>query len=323
MTAACPGIILRGDLPDTQVSTESRPVVIQVTGFYDGKELSPTSDPVPIDYPPTADSDFSSLCPDLRGTPSTNPSPELETGIGAYVTTAPDYAATWWDRESSILTVWFATEDVSAHRQAIAELAGDEPVCVAGGARYSEDELLEASQLLNEIRDSRGLPIATMGYGVGGLSNRIDLPLEELDPGTKATIVEQVGDRVVLYPFMETIAAPLTDLPAPVTAVEGDVEILTSRIRVAGGMDALGLFRLKYDSELNCVYFGDGSDSDRTVPMWPFGYSATSDPMTVYDYDGNQVASEGDQLELGGGGVDGGFVDGNLCGADSVWIVNR
>jgi hypothetical protein len=323
MTGACPGIILRGDLPEAIAASGSQAIVIEVTGFYDGKELAPTSDPVVVDYPPMAESDFSSLCPDLRGTPSINPSVELETEIGAYVTTAPDYAATWWDRESSILTVWFATDDVSAQQQAIADIAGDEPVCVAGGARYSEAELLEASQLLNEIRDTRGLPIATMGYGVGGLSNRIDLPLEELDPGTRAAIAEQVGDRVVLYPFMETIDAPLTDLPAPVPAVDGDVEILTSRIRVAGGMDALGQFTLKYDPDLNCVYFAEGADSDRTVPVWPFGYSATSDPMTVYDYDGGLVASGGDQLELGGGNVEAGFVDGNTCGADSAWIVNR
>lgn len=47
--------------------------------------------------------------------------------------------------------------------------------------------------------------------------------------------------------------APLSDLPDPILAVEGDVDILTSRVRIGGGMDALGIFEVLYDPELNCV----------------------------------------------------------------------
>jgi hypothetical protein len=114
-------------------------------------------------------------------------------------------------------------------------------------------------------------------------------------------------------------------LPEPIFAVEGDVDILTSRVRSGGGMAALGVFELRYDPELNCVYFPGSEEGDegRTVPVWPFGYSATSDPMTAYDYDGNPVVSDGDTIDLGGGFVGIEFVDGNTCGADSVWIVSR
>jgi hypothetical protein len=90
-------------------------------------------------------------------------------------------------------------------------------------------------------------------------------------------------------------------------------------------MDALGEFTIGYDAELNCVYFpGDENGAGgRTVPVWPFGYSATSSPLVIYDYDGNVLAGEDDEIELGGGFVAAGFVEGNTCGAAGAWIVNR
>jgi hypothetical protein len=35
------------------------------------------------------------------------------------------------------------------------------------------------------------------------------------------------------------------------------------------------------------------------------------------------VVTEGESIELGGGFVGVDFVDGNTCGADGAWIVNR
>ena len=325
MTGACPGIVLEGDIDPGRISSEDNPTVVQVGGTYDGRALYSAAEPVAVEYPPNEQIVFASLCPDLQGTPLVDPDVELEQGVASYAQAQPDYAAWWWDREAAVLTVWFKGDDISAHQAAIAKVAGDEPVCVAGGARFSEAELLEASELLNDFRDSRGLALATFGYGVGGLSNRIDVPLEEIDSETRAALTELVGDRVVPYPYIEMTDASLADLPEPIPAVEGDVDILTSRVRSGGGMDALSTFELRYDAELNCVYspgFAEGG-RDRSVLVWPFGYSATSDPMTVYDYDGNPVASEGDAIELAGGGVDIEFIEGNTCGADGAWIVNR
>jgi hypothetical protein len=324
-TGACPGIILAGDIDPELIASEDDTTFVQVSGRYDGRAVVPTSDPVPVEFPPADEQDFDSLCPDLHGTPSINPDETLTGAVSSYATSQPDYAALWWDRERAVITVWFKGEDVSAHVAAIEDLAGDEPVCVVGGAEYSEAELIEAADLLNSFTDSRGMPIATAGYGVGGLSNRIDLSLEEIDTETRAALAELVGDRVTLYPFIEMTDAPLSQLPEPVPAVDGDVEILTSRIRAGGGMDALGNFELGYDPDLDCVYFAgsETGDTGRTVPVWPFGYSATSSPMTVYDYDGNPVVTEGESIELGGGFVGVDFVDGNTCGADGAWIVNR
>ncbi len=104
--------------------------------------------------------------------------------------------------------------------------------------------------------------------------------------------------------------------------MEGDVEILTSNVRNAGGMAALGYFTVNYDPAMNCIYFTEPSATERMVPVWPFGYSATSNPVTVYDFDGAATATEGDQLELGGGNVGVGPLEGNTCGADSAWIVS-
>jgi hypothetical protein len=77
-----------------------------------------------------------------------------------------------------------------------------------------------------------------------------------------------------------------------------------------------------YDSEQNCIYLAPAGEQARTVPVWPFGYSATNDPVEIFDYDGEFVAGQGHTLELGGGAVDVSLIDGNRCGAVSAWIVN-
>ena len=325
MTGACPGIVLDGEIDPDLVASEENPVVVEVTGRYDGRSLLASSAPVQVEYSANAPVEFDSLCPDLQGTSRINPDETLIQAITDYAGGQPDYAAMWWDRNSAALTVWFKGDDVSAHQEAIGRMAGDEPICVAGGARFSETELLEASELLNGFVDSRGFPLATSGYGLGGRENRIDLPVEEMDAETRDALAELVGERVIPHPYIYMLDAPLAELPEPVPTVEGDVEILTSRTRFGGGMAALGLFTVAYDAELNCIYFpGDEGGGDRrTVPVWPFGYSATSSPLTIYDYDGNLVAGKGDEIELGGGHVEVGFVQGNTCEAAGAWIVNR
>ncbi len=319
----CPGIALEGDAGSVVTSAEDGPVVVQVIGWYDGSRLLAAAEPAVADFPPLEEVTFDSLCPDLQGTPSVNPDEGLTERVNEYAMRQPDYAALWWDAKSSTITVWLKG-DASAHQVAIAEIAGDEPVCVAGGARFSEAELLEAMDLLGGFVDSRGLPLPTSGYGVMGTQNFIDVTVDEIDTATRASLADLVGERVNLYAFVETLDVPLSGLPAPVPTVAGDVDILTDRIRLSGGMDALGTFELRYDPDLNCVYFTGTEDGDggRTVPVWPFGFSATRSPMTVYDFDAVPVAAEGDTLELGGGFVGAQSVDGNPCGAESAWIVS-
>jgi hypothetical protein len=325
MTAACPGIILVGEIDPALVSSESEPIVIAVSGSYDGRSLLADSPPMAADYPPITALEFDSLCPDLEGTRSVDPNSAQMESVTAYATAQPDYAALWWDQERAIFTIRFKSDDISVHQEAISELAAGEPVCVVGGADFSEAELMEASARLNGFKDSTGQPMATFGYSVGGLSNRIDVPVEMIDAETRMALADVFGEMVAPYPFIESVEVSLADLPEPIPVVAGDVEILTSRTRLGGGMAALGLFEVRYDPELNCMYFtgSEEGDAGRTVPVWPFGYSATSSPLIVYDYDGNQVGGEGDTLELGGGFVGVELVDGDTCGADGAWIVNR
>jgi hypothetical protein len=321
-TGACPGIILDGEIDPAMISTEGNPVVIQVTGLYDGSTLAPSTAPEAIEYPLLVEPEFDSRCPGLRGTPSVNPDERLQTAIGGYVEQQSDFVEMWWDRGTAVLTVWFKGEDVSAHQEAIDALAAGEPVCVAGGARFSQAELNEASNLIQGFRDSSGQPLATPGYSVGGLDNRINLFVEQIDAPTRDALTELVGDRVVIYPFIELLEDDLSTLPEPATVVAGDVDILTNSVRNAGGMAALGYFTVNYDPELNCIYFTEPGSTARIVPVWPFGYSATSDPVTVHDFDGAPIATEGDQMELGGGNVGVGPLEGNTCGANSAWIVS-
>ncbi len=321
-TGACPGILHIGDLDPGLVSAAERATVVRVTGTYDGRTVTPSADPEVLAYPLLADPDFSSLCPGLRGTSSVNPDEDMQTAIAGYIERQSDFAEMWWDRESAILTVWFKGEDVASHQTAIETLANGEPVCVAGGAQFSQVELMEASDLIQDFRDSRGEPLATAGYAVGGLDNRINLSVEEIDSATRVALTDLVGDRVVIYPFIEMLDGDLSAMPAPVPVVEGDVDILTNNTRNAGGMAALGHFTLSYDPDLNCVYFGEANSTERIVPVWPFGYSATSEPLTIHDFDGAPIAVEGDQLELGGGNVGVGHLEGNTCDATSAWIVS-
>jgi hypothetical protein len=213
-------------------------------------------------------------------------------------------------------------DDVAIHRTALAAAAGEEGICVAGGARYTERELGEAMEDLRNVVDSRGEPLTTPGYGTNTIANRIDMFVDVLDPKTRQAVSDAVGDRVVLSAYIELIDRSLADLPDPVPVVEGNIDILTSSFRMAGGMDALGRFVVRYDSDSNCLFFEE-EGGGRTVPVWPFGYTARNDPVAVYDYDGRFVVGEGETLEVGGGFVEAGFVEGNACGATGAWIVNR
>lgn len=324
MNGKCPGIILEGDLaPEFFQPVAQHPPVIRIQGSYDGARLIPTTPAVRISpHPPFGLGSFASLCPGMTGTGGPNPYVE---NLTSYTQSVPDtFAAMWWDQNTSVMTVWFVGDDVEGHRSAIeAALGPTDGVCVAGGARFSEADLLEAMDLLAAITDRRG-DLATGGYGIYPLANRIAFNIQEIDAALRQVIANTVGERVVSSPYLEVINDTLADLPAPVSAVPGNVDLLTNRLRYGGAMDAQDQFRVGYDSALNCIYF-DGSEAGpqgRTVPVWPFGYSAINDPVEIYDYDGGLIATQGTVLELGGGFVDVGFVDGNTCGAVSAWIVS-
>ena len=313
----CPGVIVEGlaELPAG--------AVVRVTGSYDGARLFASQPAEDVSDEFGQEPHFSSLCPNLEGSPNLNPPEPVVAAITAYGEEhASEFAGTWWDSQTRVMTAWFVGDDVEAHRLALAEATGGATICVAGGARFSEAELLEAADGLAAFHTSNGGPLVTGGWGVDTVGNRVTVFVDEIDESTSSRIAAEFGERVELEAYIEIVTGTLAELPPPVLAVPGDVDIRTASTRSGGGMDALGRFVLAFDHERGCAYFGSAAGTgERVVPVWPFGYSARANPLTIYDFDGNVVAAEGDTLEVGGGNAP--ITDPNGdCGSSDAWIMN-
>lgn len=85
--------------------------------------------------------------------------------------------------------------------------------------------------------------------------------------------------------------------------------LVTQPAGPANGEDAQIRGFLRYDPKRDCVYLGppgvafrDRLD-ERTLPVWPHGYTAEGEAgeVRIYDEDGNLVAKEGDAITAGGG----------------------
>ncbi len=224
------------------------------------------------------------------------------------------------------MTIWPTGDDVSDHRAALEAAAGEnERVCVIGGADYTEAKLLRIQKQLLDLIDIEATAMSSSSLDT--LGNRIEVTVEYLDGTTRGQIEGEFGDAVVFIPFIEVLEGAIADLPEQVAARPGDVELLTQSTRGGGGMAALGTFEVAYDPDLNCVYFpGDGDitpDEGRTAPIWPFGYTAESSPLRIFDQDGRLVAREGDVIQVGGGYVGPPSDDRpEHCAATDVWIAS-
>ncbi len=319
----CAGITIDGDItpPDTDLP------VMKLTGWYDGAALTVTASEVP-DLSGLTDRDFTTPCEDLRGSGSVgNPPTDSEDAVWAYLETIPDrYAGRWWDATNGVMTIWMTGEDVADHRAALEAAAGEnERVCVIGGADYTEAALIDVQGQLFDVIDMEATALSSSSLDT--LGNRVEVTLEYLDAPTRAQIERQFGDAVVFIPFIEVLEGTIADLPDQVAARPGDVELLTNSTRAGGGMDALGTFEVRFDAERRCVYFVDGGDDTggdgRTVPIWPFGYTATAVPLQIFDQDGRLVAREGDVIQMGGGLVGPPSDDRpENCTATNVWIMS-
>ena len=316
----CAGIRLTGDI----ASPDTDPPVIQVTGWYDGAELSVTTSEIP-DLSPFAETDFSTPCEGLNGTASVNPPNDPFEAIVAYTETIPErFAGMWWDRASAVMTVWLVGSDLEEHRLAIEEAAGNNlTVCVTGDADFTEADLLDIQQRIHDIIDLQ--TTAMWATSVDTLTNRVEVMMEYLDGPTRKAVSDHFGNAVVFHAFLEILEGTIADLPDPVPARPGDVELLTQSNRAGGGMEALGTFEVEFDEELHFVYFpGDEFSADgssRIVPVWPFGYTAESNPLRIYDQAGELLAEEGDTIQMGGGFVEN-VTDQELCGSGGAWIMS-
>jgi hypothetical protein len=311
----CPGITVDGLSADALERIEGTGRLWAVEGVYDGVTLQVTGGPQPVERP---ESDFTTPCADLRGRHggSGGIDPAASDAIQRHLAAIPERnAGTWWDGDNAVMTVLLTGDDVSEHRAALEEAVGDRgTVCVVGGARWSMAELEQAQQRAMQIARDAGMGPWSASADV--VSNRVDLDVERSDEVTRDRIRKAAGDAVRVHAYLALRDATLDDLPAPPS--RGDVELETAQTRGAGGMEALGVFTLRYDQRGGCVYGEFGRD--RTGLLWPFGYHAESDPLRVYDEDGRLVAQDGDVLESGGGHVE--RDGGEVCGTREIWVMN-
>ncbi len=308
----CFGVAVAGDLADAVIGDPAH--TYRMVGDYDGRTVTLTEPPVRVDRPGLGEIDFSTPCEGLTGSGG----PGAVEPVQLYATGAEGYAGSWWDDDAGVFTVWFTGDDVSAHEAAIDELRGDGAVCVIGGADYTDAELRVAQgAVVDELAEEIGMSAA---WG-DTIRNRVVVDAEHVDP-TLLARVEQIHPGIEVLAFLEVLDGSVADLPPPTPVRPGDVELVTAEFRARGGMDALGLFTLRFDADLGCFFF-EGDDGARWLPVWPLGFSGHSGPPArVFDRDGEVYAAAGDQVEVGGGGSTSAPAGQETCGAANTWVLN-
>ena len=310
----CAGIPVTG-LSSAAIDALDQSLAWQVEGLHDGVTVRATGEPEPVDG---AEPDFTTPCADLRGQSSEagNPNVDAQEAVQRYLATIPDrHAGIWWDSSNSVLTVLLTGDDVDEHRAALEDAVGDRgTVCVVGGARWSFAELEQMQQRALDIAIAEGM--GPWGGGTDIVSNRVNLEVERSDAGTVDRIREEAGEAVRVRSFNRG-ARGHDRRPASTTQTRrrgvGDGQYPQ---RCGHGRAGHVHGPLRFRTALRHGEFA----SERVGLVWPFGYWAESDPLRVYDQDGQLVASEGDVLESGGGQVP---RDGpEVCGTSEAWVVN-
>jgi hypothetical protein len=272
--------------------------MVSLTGRYDGASIV-VSGGGAAEWTDVAEIDFTTPCKELRD--GGGASQTLDTGVSAVNRLIAQrkipLSGSWWDQDNGVYTVWLVG-DPEQHRAAIESAAGEMPVCVTGGAHWTQKELEKAQRGAMRRLEPTGL----MWYSsTDTFGNRAVLVVEAIDQKQLGDIESRFHDRAEVDAFIELLEDDLTDLPDPVPAHPGDLPIVTAQTRVGGGMAALGTFTLRVDRQRECLYLqGSGT---RTLPTWPFGYSADANPGRVYDFDGNLVLRQGERFQMGGGFV--------------------
>ena len=318
----CPGVLLLGGAP----SLDDPSNMVRLIGLYDGRNIfvEEWDEVVP------AETDFTNPC-GLSATGFGNPPDGAFEAVDREVAGSRDrLAGMWWDSSNQVMTLWFTGDAVDDLRvQLEAAASGEMALCVVGGAMYSEQQLLQIQSDLDRFIDYRALGVQSTSTDI--INNRVEVSSELLDEPTRLTLEAEFAGAVVVHAFIEVLNGLVADLPDPLPAIAGDVELVTQSTRAGDGMTALGRFVVMFDADRGCVYFpgdeesnnGEPGTGGRTLPVWPFGYTAQSDPLRIYDFDGNLLAAEGDTIEMGGGFVSAEFTDvENDCGATGAWIAS-
>jgi len=311
---ACAGIRVAGAVEDAWLSERGKISVWRLTGRYDGTTLALEGPAQPTQL--TAEPEYRNTCPEYQSpTSGVNPTPRLSAAVAKLVREQGDRAAgEWWDRERQTMVIAVKGDDAEL-RKRVAKSAPGLRICVQGGARYTQTELERARATADRILGEHG--VVWSGSGSDVTRNRIRYDAEVIDAATLEELKRETGEAVEVVAFVELLDRSLQELP--VAAQRGDVVLLTEKTRSGARMEALGQFDVHYDTDQRCVYL-KSADGERVLPVWPFGFWATSAPLKIYDYDDRVVAEEGQTLRLGGGQADAASVKGNACGAKTAWI---
>jgi predicted small lipoprotein YifL len=320
----CFGILLASDVDSL---LEGR--WAEAVGTFDGRQLELSGDVREVDAPPLMS--FGPLpprCPPLAS--SSLPGPEATAAAERYLDTVRDVFAGAWLDDTGVMTYWFVGDDVDAHQAALAGAFGDASVCVVGGARWSRVQLADVAE---EIFVDWGVAHMRLAGGVDEIDNVVDVHARLLDSDLRRSM-ERYGENVRVTAYIEIVNATIDDFPGIAPVVDGDLALLTQRDGGRNGEEAGVAFTLRYDEQLSCVY-GEAEGFDgarhRVLPVWPDGYTAMTDPVTVYDFDGLPVAVEGERYAGGGGYHDPAALDrwsdhDGTCGveqSDAMVVITR
>ena len=305
----CPGLVIEG----------SEPLVgetIRVVGRYDGRRLateaieewSGPDENVPLPNPCTGRSNMTQ--------PPFEAFEALERAFDG--DEFPPGVAQTWVSDGQVVVGFQGDGNALAD-----ELRGVENICVATGYEFSARELgalFEAA--LDHILDAG---VTGLGGSTDAREGRADIWVDAIGSDLLDEVAARFGPAIRIDAFIIVLDEPLATLPEPIPVVEGAIEIPTGPRTNAGMMALFGAESIDWDDGAACMYVD--LDGTRIVIVWPFGFTATLDPLTIYDPAGEPVLTEGEAFEIGGGhvgtiGFDGEPVlpERELCGADDVFL---
>lgn len=136
------------------------------------------------------------------------------------------------------------------------------------------------------------------------------------DASVEEAVRSATSGSAVVTAFISVLDGSITDLPA---APEGEINLDVQPAPVPAGAFGRLTVELSYDAGQGCVYGARTDTGERVGLRWPYGYTATDNPVSVRDFDGRVVASVGEVVHLAGGLKN--TTGKGACGADATFVI--
>lgn len=151
-------------------------------------------------------------------------------------------------------------------------------------------------------------------------AGRVVIAFDEIDPRLRDEVVSTWADVIEIRANVEVLEGSVDALTLP--PAPGEIPLATQP-RGSAGMGETGRFTLRYDDQLECLWFED-EDGERVKPIWPHGFRAMPDPVRVLDGAGRDLAAAGQSFEVNGGfgRVLPDSDDPTDCGATEVFVIS-